>query len=185
MNYYNIFDLVLCTLILYGSYYSYQNRLYIKIFEYFKIFLLVTISAKLAPYMGQTLQKLSITKADTYTTLILISFVVNIVLFFYFYKTLFNLSNKLIQSHKIKDFSAKVISFLEVLVIITFSLYIFMQLAITKEYLYNHMKKTYTYPKIKKFYNSFLGDEFVNMVLTSDTGTNAKEVIFKSFKNIF
>ena len=50
---------------------------------------------------------------------------------------------------------------------------------------YKNMKKSYSYPKIEKFYNTFLNDDFVNMVLNSDTGTNHKEIIFKSFKNSF
>ena len=60
-----------------------------------------------------------------------------------------------------------------------------MQLYISKAYLSKSFHKSYSYPKIEYFYNSFLNDDFVNMVLHSDTGTNHKEVIFKSFKNSF
>jgi len=185
MNYYYIFDIVLLLSIFFGSYYSYRNKTYLKIFKYFKLFVLITASAKLAPFMGTTLQKFSITQADTYTTLILISFSINLLLFYYFYQTLFKLSNTIIQSNKIKDISARVVSFLEVIIIITFGLYIFMQISLSKQYLYPTLKKTYSYPKIKKFYNNFLSDEFVKMVMSSDTGTNHKEVIFKSLKNSF
>lgn len=185
MSYYYIFDLVLVLSIIFGSYYSYTHRNYIKTFKYFKLFVLISISTKLAPFMGSYLQKFSITQADTYTTLILISFSINLFLFYYFYQTLFNLSNTIIQSNKIKDISARVVSILEVIIIITFGLYIFMQISLSKQYLYPTLKKTYSYPKIKKFYNNFLSDEFVKMIMSSDTGINHKEVIFKSLKNSF
>ncbi len=89
------------------------------------------------------------------------------------------------QNVKIRTIFAKTFTFLEVLTIVTFSLYIVMQLYITKAYLYKSLKKSYSYPKIEKFYHSFLNDDFVNMILNSDTGTNHKEIIFKSFKNSF
>lgn len=185
MSYYNIFDIILVFMIILGAYYSYTHKTYLKIFRYFKLFVLITFSAKLAPLMGTTLQKLAITQADTYTTLILISFSINLFLFYYFYETLFKLSNTIIQSNNIKDISARIVSFLEVIIIITFGLYTFMQISLSKQYLYPTLKHTYSYPKIKKFYNNFLNDQFVKMIMSSDTGINHKEVIFKSFKNSF
>jgi len=69
--------------------------------------------------------------------------------------------------------------------VITFSIYIVMQLYISKVYLYKTMKKSYSYSKIEKFYNNFLNDDFISILLNSDTGTNHKEIIYKNFKNSF
>ena len=183
VNFYYTFDLFLLLLIIFTTYESFKNKIYIKIFDYFKIFVLITLSAKFAHYTGVTLQKLSITEADTYTTLILIAFSINIVVFGYLGKILFKYSNKYINSHKTKDTLAKIIIFIEVLILITFSLYIVMQINLTKIYLQPILKQSYSYSKIQKFYIIFLNDGFVNIVMGSDTGTNHKEVIFKSLKN--
>ena len=185
VDFYNIIDLVLLISIVLLTKISYERKIYIKIFEYFKIFMAITLSAKLSGYTAIVLQKFYITKADTYTTLILISFAINIFILYFGWKYIFEFSNKFMQNVKVRTFLAKTFTFLEVLIIITFSIYIFMQLYISKAYLYKSMKKSYSYPKIEKFYNSFLNDDFVNMILNSDTGTNHKEIIFKSFKNSF
>ena len=185
VNFYNTIDLVLLLTIVLLTRISYERKIYIKIFEYFKIFMAITLSAKLSGYTAILLQKFFITKADTYTTLILISFTVNIFILYFGWRYIFAFSNKFIQNTKVRTMLAKTFTFLEVFTIITFSIYIIMQLYISKAYLYKSMKKSYSYPKIEKFYNSFLNDDFVNMVLNSDTGTNHKEIIFKSFKNSF
>jgi len=185
VNFYNIIDLLLFIAIIVLTKISYEKRIYIKIFEYFKIFMAITLSAKLSGYTAILLQKFFITKADTYTTLTLISFTVNILILYYGWRYIFAFSNKFIQKEKIRVAFAKTFTFLEVFTIITFSIYILMQLYISKAYLYNSMKKSYSYPKIERFYNSFLNDDFVSMILNSDTGTNHKEIIFKSFKNSF
>jgi hypothetical protein len=145
----------------------------------------ITLSAKLAGFTAIFLQKFHITKADTYTTLILISFVINILILYFGWRYIFAFSNKFMQNTKLRTFFAKTFTFIEVFTIITFSIYIIMQLYLSKMYLSKHIKKSYSYPKIEKFYNSFLNDGFVNMILKSDTGTNHKEIIFKSFKNSF
>ncbi|MGB5868240.1 MAG: hypothetical protein WBG69_10250 [Arcobacteraceae bacterium] len=185
VNFYNSIDLVLVIIIVLLTKISYERKTYIKIFEYFKIFMAITLSAKLSSYTAILLQKFLITKADTYTTLILISFVVNIVILYYSWRYIFAFTNKFMQNVKIRTLLAKTFTLLEVITIVTFSLYIVMQLYITKAYLYKALKKSYSYPKIEKFYHSFLNDDFVNMILNSDTGTNHKEIIFKSFKNSF
>jgi len=185
VNFYNTIDLVLLLTIVLLTRISYERKIYIKIFEYFKIFMAITLSAKLSGYTAILLQKFFITKADTYTTLILISFTVNIFILYFGWRYVFAFSNKFMQNTKVRTMLAKTFTFLEVFTIITFSIYIIMQLYISKAYLYKSMKKSYSYPKIEKFYNSFLNDDFVNMVLNSDTGTNHKEIIFKSFKNSF
>jgi hypothetical protein len=183
VNYYLGLDILFLILLIFTCYYSYQRKIYLKIFHYFKIFFIITVSAKLASYTGVLLQKLYITKADTYTTLILIAFVVNMIIIYFSWKYIFQLTQKYVNNEKLKVLFAKLFTGIEVLIIVTFSLYIIMQVYIVKIYIYPTMKKTYSYPKIEKFYKAFLNDDFVNMVLGSDTGTNHKEVIFKSFKN--
>lgn len=185
VSWYNLIDLALFIFIIYATIYSYKNKTYAKIFDYFKIFLLVTVSAKLSLYTGIILQDLYITKSDTYTTLLLIGFGINILVIYHTYKFIFSFLNKLINSDKIRTYTAVLVSFLEVLIITTFSIYLVIQLYISKKYLYKHIYKSYSYKKIEKFYHSFLNDRFVNMVMGSDTGTNSKEVIFKSLKNSF
>ena len=185
VDFYSLIDLILIIFIITLTTISYEKKIYLKIFEYFKIFMAITLSAKLSGYTAIVLQKFLITKADTYTTLILISFTVNILILYFGWKYIFAFSNKFMQNVKIRTFLAKTFTFLEVFTLLTFTIYIIMQLYISKSYLYKSMKKSYSYPKIEKFYNSFLNDDFVNMILHSDTGTNHKEILFKSFKNSF
>ena len=183
VNLFYTIDILLLIFIIFFAKRSYENKSYLKIFEYFKIFFAITISAKLSSFTAVWLQKLYITKADTYTTLILISFVVNLAIIYFSWKGIFRFLNKYISNINFRKYLAYLTTIVEVLIITTFSLYIFMQIYITKIYLHKYLNKSFTYPKIERFYNSFLNDDFVNMVLNSDTGTNHKEVIFKSFKN--
>jgi hypothetical protein len=180
---YIIFDILFLVLVLYLSKISYEKKVYLKIFEYFKIFFLFTISAKLAPFSSILLQKLYITKADTYTTLLLIAFAINLLILFYGWKYIVKLSGKFVNTSKTKILMAKLLSFIEVLVLSTFSLYIVMQLYISKVYIYPHLSQTYTYKGVEKFYQSFLNDKVINIIFNSNTGTNQHELLFKSFSN--
>jgi hypothetical protein len=183
MNYYYIFDILLVIAIFLGTKISYEKRYYMGVFDYFKIFIILSISAKLSSITAEVLQKLYILKADTYLTLILIAFIVNFFILFYGYKYIFQLSNKYINSYKVRTITAQLVSFLQVLFIFTFGIYLVMQLYLSKKYLYNILYSTYSYPKIEKFYKGFLNKEFVNMIINSDTSTNHSEVLFKSIKN--
>ncbi len=183
MKLYYIIDIVLILFLCFFTYYSYKNRSYVKIFEYFKIFIAITLSAKLASFSAVYLQKFHITKADTYTTLILIAFVVNLLIIVYGYKSVLKLTGGFINNEKIKTILAKIFTLIEVIVITTLGLYIVMQIYLAKVYVYPTMKKTYLYPKIERFYTKFLNYDFVLLVMGSDTGTNHKELLFKSFKN--
>jgi len=185
VSFYNLIDLVLIVLISYFTYISYKKQIYVKVFEYFKLFAIITISTKLASTTATILSKAYIIKADTYTTLILISFALNFIILFLSWKYIFKIINKYFNSSKTRIFFAKIFTFLEVFVVITFSIYIVMQLYISKVYLYKTMKKSYSYSKIEKFYNNFLNDDFISILLNSDTGTNHKEIIYKNFKNSF
>jgi hypothetical protein len=183
VDFYNIIDAVLIAAIIYFSYRSYQNKIYVQIFEYFKIFVAITLSAKLSSYTAIILQKMYITKADTYTTLILIAFAINLAFFYYTGKYIIRFLNKNVTNINFRKYSAILITIIEVIILTTFSIYIVMQLYISKVYISKTLDKTLLYPRIEKFYKSFLNDEFVKMVMSSDTGTNREEIIFKSFKN--
>lgn len=183
VNFYFLFDVALFLFISFAIYYSYKNKIYIKIFNYFKLFLIITISAKFSSTTGIALERLNILSSDTYITLVLIGFSINIAVLFYSEKFILKFLNRYINSGAIKIFFAKLITILEVVIITTFALYILMQLSISKSYIYPTLKKSYSYPYIKSFYMKFLTDDFLNMILKADTGTNYKEVIFKSFKN--
>jgi hypothetical protein len=185
VNLYFLIDIILFIFISFAIYYSYQKKIYIKIFNYFKLFIIITISAKLASQTGISLEKLNILSTDTYTTLILIGFAINVSILFYSWEFLYLLVNKFINSNQIKTFFAKLTVVLEVITIATFSLYIIMQLSISKKYIYPIMIKSYSYVYIKSFYKKFLNDDFVDMILNADTGTNHKEIIFRSLKNSF
>jgi len=55
-----LFDIILAIVIVGISYLSFKKRLYLKIYEYIKIFLLITLSASFAAKTGLFLQKNSI-----------------------------------------------------------------------------------------------------------------------------
>lgn len=183
MSFYYIFDVLFLIFMIFFIIRSYKNKIYIQIFEYFKIFVVITLSAKLSSYTAIALQKFYITKADTYTTLTLMAFAINLAFFYFFGKTIIRFLNKNISNINFRKYSAIFVTIVEVVILATFSLYIVMQLYVSKIYIHKPLSKTYFYPKIEKFYRSFLNDEFVKMVMSSDTGTNREEIIFKSFKN--
>ncbi|WP_419769600.1 MAG: hypothetical protein ACNI3C_09665 [Candidatus Marinarcus sp.] len=185
MSYYYFIDVALFLLIAYCSYYSYQKKIYLKIFEYFKIFVLITLSAKFASKMGLLLEDSHVINADSFAMIVLIGFGVNILLILNSYQFIFKLFNNYINNQSIREFCAKSVTLLEITIIITFSLYLLMQITLSKNLLYNSLKKSYSYVHIKHFYTKFLNDDFVYMVLNTDTKTNRTEVIFKSIKNAF
>lgn len=180
---YNLIDFIFLVSFITAFYIGYEKKIYIQIFEYFKIFILITLSAKLASTTAFLLQNFHITSSDTYTTLILIAFIVNILIIYFSWKSILKFTNKYINNKKIKIVFEKFITFVEVLILLTFITYIIMQLYISKIYIYDAFNKTYFYPLVEHFYISFLGDDFLNMLLNSNTGTNYKEVIFKSLNN--
>jgi len=183
INPYLLIDLVLIILISFGTYYNYSKKTYIKVFEYFKIFALISISTKFAISTGTYLSKWHIILADTYTILILIGFSLNILIIYFSWDFIYKFSSKFINNEQIKGFFAKIITVIEVVIIVTFTLFILMQLNVNKKYIYPTVKKSYSYHHIKKFYIKFLNDDMLKLILNSDTGINHKEVILKSFKN--
>ncbi|WP_375724579.1 hypothetical protein LXN10_03655 [Arcobacter sp. KX21116] len=185
MTFYNILDFIFFLILFFLIYHSYVQKTYLKIFEYFKIFFILSISAKFAPESATLLQKFHITKADTYTTLILIAFAINLLILYFGWDFIFKILSKFIDSQNIKSLLAKVITVIEISVLSTLFLYVAMQFYPAKKYIYPSVKKSYTYPKIEKFYTHFLNDNFVFMILNQDTATNHKELLFKSFKNSF
>lgn len=183
MNPYIFIDILFFVLLISLIIYSYKIKIYEKLFDYFKIFLFLTLSAKLAPFTGELLQKLYITKVDTYTTLLLISFALNYVIFHNFFKYFLVFSNKIINNQKVKNYASIVLTIVEVTLVLTFTIYILMQIYFIKAYIHPTLIKSYSYPKIEKFYKTFLNDKVVHTILNMDTSTNSKELIFKNLKN--
>jgi hypothetical protein len=183
INYYYIIDIIFFLIIINSLKFAYKKKIYIKIFEYIKLFTIITLSAKGSYYTGTFLQQFYITKVDTYSTLILLSFILNFLLMTYLTTLIGQMTNKYAKSMKTKDLIAKGFTFIEVIVLFTFGLYLVMQLYVSKMYIEPYLNRSFSYKYIKRFYKNFLNDEFVHMVLDSDTGTNYHEVIFKSLKN--
>ena len=179
----NLIDLLFVGLFVYGSKIAFERRYYIKFFEYFKLFIILYLASKLAPYSGTMLQKMMILKADTYITLILIAFGINFLILYNFWKYFIKVFNNYFSSANIRTLFAKVLSFLEVLIILSFGLYLMMQIYFIKINLQPTMKQTYVYPAVAKFYHKFLNNDIVKILEGSTTGTNSKEVLFKSFTN--
>jgi hypothetical protein len=185
VSFYYFIDFLFLAGILILSYIAYKNRFYIKLFEYFKVFLLIAISAKLSSKMALLLQKIHFLNADSYAIAIFIAFVINLIILFSSYEFLLKLTNKFVDSQSIKTLFAKVITVFEITIVYTFLLFILMQIAFIKQYAKEPLQKTLTYPYIQSFYTRFLNDDFMYTLLHSDTKTNHKELIFKSFKNSF
>ena len=185
MNFYYLIDIILIATILLLSYWAYQNRFYIKLFEYFKIFILITIAAKLSTPMAIFLQRIHFLHADSYAIAIFIAFIMNLIILFSSYQLILKFLNNFINSQSIKTFFAKLITLFEITIICTFSLFLMMQITVIKRYASQPLAKTISYPYIKTFYTQFLNDDFIYALLHTDTKTNHKELIFKSFKNSF
>lgn len=183
INPYLLIDLLLLIFMSFATYYNYNKKTYIKVFDYFKVFALISVSAKFATFTGSYLSKWHLIQADTYTVLILIAFSINALIIYLSWSSLYLLSTKFMNSNKIKIFFAKIITVIEVVVITTFALFILMQLGVNKKYVYPTLKKSYSYPYIRTFYMKFLNEDFAKMILNSDTSVNHKEIILKSFKN--
>jgi len=185
LNYYYLFDFFFVLSTLFLSYLAYKHRIYIKLFEYFRIFFLIAISAKLASKMAFLLQKIHFLNADSYAIAVFIGFLINLILFFAFYELVLSFINKFINASSIKLFFAKLLTLFEITVLCTFGLFLVMQIHLIKYYAKEPLQKTFTYPYIKTFYTQFLNDDFIYAILNTDTKTNHKELIFRSFKNSF
>jgi hypothetical protein len=183
LNFYYFIDAIFIANIIFLSYLAYKNRFYIQLFEYFKIFILITLGAKLASPMAILLQRIHVLNADSYAVAMFIAFAINVAILFSSYKFVLQFANRFINSQKIKEIFAKTITVLEITLLFSFCLFILMQVNFIKKYAHEPFSKTVTYPYIKSFYLKFLNDDFIYAILNSDTKTNHKEVMFKSFKN--
>lgn len=182
MQAYLIFDILLFISIIYLSFYAYKHRFYIKLFDYVKIFIFITISANLAPSANSLFHKLNIISSDTYVIGVLIAFTFNFLILVYSYKTIFKILNHLIKSQKIKALIAKIVSFIESLLIITISLFLLMQISPIKKSIQSSLLKTYSYPIIKKFYMNTINQKFSNLFMQSDTKLQKYEAFFRNIK---
>jgi len=183
VNLYFIFDILFFGCIVYFSKIAYEKKYYIKFFEYFKIIIAIYLATKLAPYTGKLLQNFYITKADTYIVLILISFALNFFALFFFWKNMIKIFDRVFSTSALRVWFAKILSFVEVLIIFSLGLFLVMQLYVSKKYIYKNMKATYSYDYIEKFYIKFLNNDILAILQGSSTGTSTKEILFKSFTN--
>lgn len=183
MKFYFIIDIFIFCAIVFFTYYNYINRNYIKVFDYIKIFLFVFISSKFSYTMYLFLGKINILKTDSIHIGILIAFAINLTLLIYFYKYIFKLLNYLFSSQRTKMMIARVVSFLESIIIITFIVFILMQIKPIKNMLSSSINKTYSYSYIKKFYLGLIDKNFTSIFLSSDSKINRQESILKSIKN--
>ena len=185
MNFYYLIDFTFFVLIIYFTKIAYERQYYLKIFEYIKIFILLSISAKLAHPSGILLKKLYIFNPDTYFIMILIAFLFNFLFLFYSYKFLLQFLNRFINSVFIKNTFAKFISLFEVVLLFTFLTFFLMQVTFVKKLLTPVINKSFSYKHVKKFYIKFLNKDFVLMLTSTDTQTNYKEILLKSLKSSF
>lgn len=185
MNYYFILDLLFFISIVLFAYFNYINRNYIKVFDYIKIFIFVFISSTYAYKTYIFLNKIYVLQADSYYIAILICFVINLLILIYGYKYIFKALNYIISSSKIKMLLAKIVSFLESILLISFMIFILMQINPIKKLSLKTLNKTYSYPYIKKFYIKVIDKNFTSIFLTSDSKINRQESILKSIKNSF
>jgi len=185
MGFYIVFDIAFVLLLLYLSIMSYQKRTYLAIYEYVKIFLLITLAASFAPKAAIWLSRWGVLQADTYSVAVLIAFGINIASIWGLYLLLQTVYENALHNLWLKTVVAKSVSLLQTVLVVTFACYILMQLGPAKNHIYPHASKTYSYPMIRGFYMSFINDDFVRLILQGDSKTNAKEVILRSFKNSF
>ncbi len=183
MKYYFIIDLLFFLAIVFFSYFNYIKRTYIKVFDYIKIFLFIFLSSSFSYETYTFLSKVNILRADTYYIAILLAFFINLLILIYSFKYILKALNYLISSARIKILLAKIISFLEAILVISFVLFILMQIYPIKKLSTQTMNKTYSYPYIKKFYIKVIDKNLTSIFLRSDSKINRQESILKSIKS--
>lgn len=177
-----IFDILLLVSIVFLTIYAYKHRFYLKLFDYLKIVLFITISANLAPSANSFFHKAGILLSDTYTIGILISFTFNFFLLLFTYKSIFKILNHLIKSQSIKILIAKIVSFIEAILITTLFIFLLMQIKPIKSTLQSTIIKSYSYPLIKKFYMNTINKKFSNLFMNNDSKVQRYEAFFKTIK---
>ena len=184
MSFYFIIDIVLLILIIYFIVYSYKKEIHVKLLDYVRVFIILSFSARFAETTGLFLQKLSIAMADTYTTLVVMGFLLNLIILVSINKLYSKISKKYVDKTRFQKGVKLTVIIIEVFILTTFSLYISMQFTPTKKYIYPTFKKSYTYPYIKKFYIKFLNDDFLKVILDPHSDAQNYEGVYKSFKKI-
>jgi hypothetical protein len=164
--------------------YSYKKEIHTKLLDYVQIFIILSSSARFSNNMGIFLKNLYVIKPDTHITMITIGFLFNLLILFSLRKLIIKMSKKHIENPKIKKSVKLILIIPEVIILVTFSIYIFIQLTPSKKYIYPIVKKSYSYPFIKSFYIKFLNDDFLRVMLDSDSDAQNYEKVYKSFKKI-
>ncbi len=184
MKFYFIIDIFFLIITIYLIIYSYKKEIHTRLLDYVQIFIILSTSARFSNKIGLFLQKLYIIKPDTHTTTIIIGFLFNLLILFSLRKLISKFGKKYIENKRVKKSVKLILIIPEVIILITFSLYIFMQLTPSKKYIYPYINKSYSYPYIKSFYVKFLNDDFLRVILDSDSDAQNYENVYKSLKKI-
>ena len=184
MSFYFLIDIFLVAMMVYLIIYSYKKEIHLKFLDYVRVFIIFSVSARFANATGLTLNKFSITMADTYTTLIVLGFFINLSLLLIINAIHNKFSKKYIEKTKVQKSIKLSVIIIEVFVLATFSLYFFMQFTPTKKFIYPTLNKSYSYPYIKQFYVKFLNDDFLKVILDPHSDAQNYEGVYKSFKKI-
>jgi hypothetical protein len=184
LKFYFLIDILLFFIIVNIIIYSYKKEIHVKLLDYVKVFIILSLSARFAKLTALYLQKLTIVDGDTKTTVIVIGFLINLLFFTLINKLYSKISKKHIDKTKLQKGIKLTVIIIEVFVLTTFSLYIFIQFTPSKKYIYPTLNKSYTYPYIKKFYIKFLNDAFLNVILDPNSDAENYEKVYKSFKKI-
>ncbi len=184
MKFYFITDVLFLIATIYLIIYSYKKEIHTRLLDYVQIFIILSTSARFANKAGIFLQKSYIIKPDTHTTAIVIGFLFNLLILFFLRKLISGITRKYIENKKVKKSIKLILIIPEVIILITFSIYIFMQLTPGKKYIYPIVNKSYSYPYIKSFYVKFLNDDFLRVMLDSDSDARNYEKVYDSLKKI-
>lgn len=184
MKFYFLIDIAFLIATIYLIIYSYKREIHTKLLDYVQIFIILSTSARFSNKMGILLQKLYIIKPDTHTTAIVIGFLFNLLILFSLRKLISKVTKKYIEDKRVKKSIKLFLIVPEVIILVTFSLYILIQLTPSKKYIYPYVNKSYSYPYIKSFYVKFLNDDFLRVILDSNSDAQNYENVYKSLKKI-
>jgi len=184
MNFYFFIDILFFFIMINIIIYSYKKEFHVKLLDYVQIFIIFSLSARFSNKTGFLLKKLNIITPDTHTTSIVLGFLINLLILFLFRKLFSKISKKYIDKTKTQKGIKLSLIVVEVIVLLTFSVYMFMQITPSKKFIYPVLNKSYSYPYIKSFYIKFLNDDFLRVILDSDSDAENYEKVYKSFKKI-
>jgi hypothetical protein len=178
-----VFDIVLLISILGSFWYGLQKGNVRAFYILLKLFVLFALSSKYAYFTGATLTQWHLLAPMSVGVLLLLGFAFN---FGVLWMVALGLE-KMFQKKKTSQITTfqrmlkGVWVVLQINVTVTFAFFVILQFPYPKPWIYAHLKNSFFYPKVEKFYLRLFSPTFVkSVVMGSDTGTNQKELIFKS-----